>query len=56
MTGKLESIAGEFANISVNGTVDGISDAAAVSLVIKDGPSAAYNLKLKLAGAGRVAA
>jgi hypothetical protein len=44
VTGKFESVAGAFANLSFNGTVEGISDAAPVSIVIK-GASAAFNLE-----------
>ena len=46
VTGKLESVEGKFANISFNGLVEGISDAASVKVVIK-GASAAFNLDMK---------
>jgi hypothetical protein len=46
VTGKLESVVGKFANISFNGLVEGISDAASVKVMIK-GASAAFNLDLK---------
>jgi hypothetical protein len=46
VTGKLESVVGNFANISFSGLVEGISDAASVKVMIK-GSSAAFNLDLK---------
>ena len=44
VTGKFESVEGNFANLSFNGVVDGISDAAAVKVVIK-GSAASFNLE-----------
>jgi hypothetical protein len=46
VTGKLESVVGNFANLSFNGLVEGISDAASVKVMIKNA-SAAFNLDKK---------
>ena len=44
VTGKFESVEGNFANLSFSGLVEGISEAAAVKVVIK-GAAAVFNLE-----------